>query len=196
MADYVIAGLGNPGNEHADDRHNVGFWVVDRLARRHGIRLHGSRTATIGEGTIEDANIVLVKPRTFVNRSGSAIAPLLKRHGVPVENLIVAYDELDLPEARIRVRRKGGSGGHNGLRSIIASVGSGDFGRVRVGIGRPYANGVPTWDPDVVMRYVLSGPSKPGREALDDAVERACDAIEAIIRDGWERTMEAANRVE
>jgi PTH1 family peptidyl-tRNA hydrolase len=194
VIDYVIAGLGNPGSEHADQRHNVGFWGINRLAKRHSIGLKNSSLATAGKGRIAGAEAVLVKPRTFVNGSGRAIGPLLRREGVPVENLIVIYDELDLPEGRIRLRPRGGDGGHNGLKSIIEATGSDAFGRIRVGIGRPKDHfGVPTWDPEIVVRWVLAQPPKASREVLDAAIERACQAIEAIITAGWDRAMNTFN---
>ncbi len=196
MTAYVIAGLGNPGTEHAGQRHNVGFWAADAFAKRHGISFKTGSNDWTGKGKALDAEVAVIKPRTFMNKSGQAIAPLLRKEGLTVENLIVVYDELDLPEGRIRIRPKGGPGGHNGLKSIIASCGSSDFGRIRIGIGRPYHNGVPTWDGEHVMRYVLGNPPKQGREVLDDAVERACDAIEAVIARGWERAMDVYNRNE
>jgi PTH1 family peptidyl-tRNA hydrolase len=196
MTDFVIAGLGNPGAEHAGQRHNVGFWAADHLARRHGISLKTNSNAWTGKGRIFDAEVSIIKPRTWMNSSGKAIAPLLQKEGVSPDQLIVLYDELDLPEGKLRMRPKGSAGGHNGLKSIIASIGSSDFGRVRIGIGRPYHNGVPTWDGEHVMRYVLGDPPKQGRLALEEAVERACDAIEAVITRGWERAMDVYNRSE
>lgn len=196
MTDFVIAGLGNPGPEHAGQRHNVGFWAADRLAKRHGISLKTNSNAWTGKGRILEVDVAIIKPRTWMNKSGQAIAPLLKKEGLPPEKLIVLYDELDLPEGRLRIRPRGGPGGHNGLKSIIASCGSSDFGRIRIGIGRPYHNGVPTWDGEHVMRYVLGDPPKQGRLVLEETVERACDAIEAIIARGWERAMDVFNRNE
>jgi PTH1 family peptidyl-tRNA hydrolase len=196
VTDFLIAGLGNPGNEHTGNRHNVGFWAVNRLARRHGINLKANRNDWTGKGHIGSAEVVLTRPKTWMNRSGIAIAPLLRKEDLPVEKLIVVYDELDLPEGRIRIRPKGGSGGHNGLRSIISSTAGSDFGRIRIGIGRPLYLGVPTWDPDIVMRWVLGDPPRAGREVLEQAVERACDAIEAVIERGWERAMDVYNRDE
>lgn len=196
MTDFVIAGLGNPGEEHAGQRHNVGFWAANLLAKRHGISLKTGSNAWTGKGRVCDAEVAITRPRTWMNLSGKAIAPLLRKEGVPVEKLIVVYDELDLPEGRIRIKPNGGAGGHNGLKSIIASTGSSDFGRVRVGIGRPYHNGAPTWDGEHVMRWVLGNPPKQGREVLEDAIERACDAIEAVITKGWERAMDVYNRNE
>ena len=195
-ADYVIAGLGNPGASYANHRHNAGARALSRLARRHGIGLHAGRSASTAKGRIGDAEVLLVRPRGYYNSSGPAIAPLLRKDGVAVENLIVIYDDLDLAEGRIRLRPRGSAGGNNGLKSIIQATGSSDFGRIRIGIGRPLDRGVPSWDPDVVMRYVLSEPSRAGRALLDAAAERACDAIQAIIGQGWERAMDIFNRRE
>ena len=196
MTEYVVVGLGNPGAEYARHRHNVGGRCVNRLAKRHAIELRASRAASTGKGRVAEAEVMLVRSRGFYNGTGQVIAPILKRERVAIENLIVVYDDLDLPEGRIRLRPSGSAAGNNGLKSIIAATGSKEFGRVRIGIGRPLAQGVPTWDPDVVMRYVLAEPPRAGREAMAAAVERACDAVEAVIRDGWERAMNAYNTAE
>jgi peptidyl-tRNA hydrolase, PTH1 family len=194
VTDYIISGIGNPGAQHAGQRHNAGFWLIDALAKRHGISLKSSTLAHTGKGEIGGAEVLLMKPRTYVNSSGKAIGPAMRREGVPAERVIVAYDDLDLPEGRLRLRPKGGAGGHNGLKSIIDAAGSGDFGRVRLGIGRPYHQGVPTWDPELVVRYVLDNPQKASKEALDESIQRACDAIELIIREGWDKAMDVYNR--
>ncbi|HLF79871.1 MAG TPA: aminoacyl-tRNA hydrolase [Dehalococcoidia bacterium] len=194
MTDFVIMGQGNPGREHAEQRHNLGFWVVNRLAKRHGISMHSGRVADTGHGRIDEADVVLVKPKTYYNGTGQAIAPILKRERVPMEKLIVVYDDLDLGQGRLRLRPKGSDGGNNGLKSIIAATGSREFGRIRVGVGRPKAQGVPTWDQDYVIRWLLSRPPKESREILDEAVERACDAVETVIKDGWDRAMDVYNR--
>jgi PTH1 family peptidyl-tRNA hydrolase len=193
MTDYLIVGLGNPGPQHANQRHNIGFWTLNRLAKRLSVDFKAGRNASTAAGRLADAGVVLVKPRTFVNRSGPAVAELMRRENVDLGHVIVIYDELDLPEGVIRLRSQGGHGGHNGLRSIIAATGSGGFGRIRIGIGRPLDRGVPTWDPEVVMRYVLGRPPKASQEVLDAAVERAADAIEAVIADGWDRAMNKYN---
>lgn len=195
VIDFVIAGLGNPGKEHESDRHNVGFWCVEQLARRCQSKLRKSGQAMVGDGVLKSANVCLVEPLTFMNRSGSAIAPLLRKDGIPTSKLIVVYDDLDLPSGKVRLRPNGGNGGHNGIRSIIdATGGQTDFGRVRIGIGRPREHGVPSWDPEVVRRYVMGAPQGEEKKMLDDAIERACDAIEAIIEIGWERAMNHHNR--
>ena len=192
----LIVGLGNPGGAYAGHRHNVGFWCVNRLARRHGIELKAGKLASSGRGRIAGVEVVLVKPRTFVNASGDAVQELAGREGIPISDVVVIYDELDLPEGRIRLRRSGGDGGHNGLKSIIAATGSGDFGRVRIGIGRPEVRGVPSWDPDVVARYVLASPPRVSREALEAAADRACDAIEWVLTAGFESAMNRFNAAE
>lgn len=194
LADKImVVGLGNPGPEYAGHRHNVGFWTVNRLASRHGIKLDASKNASVGKGRIGDIEVVLVKPRTYVNRSGLAVAPLMQRESVPIEHVIVIYDELDLPEGRIRLRLKGSHNGYNGLKSIIAETGSSDFGRIRIGIGRPTVDGEPSWDPDVIAAYVLSNPPRAGKEALEAAAERAADALEALAATGWDRAMNVFN---
>ncbi len=192
-AERLIVGMGNPGAEYADHRHNVGYWTLNRLARRHGIDLKAGGQAATGRGRISGVEVLLAKPRTFVNRSGEAVRPLLARERLSVTDLIVVYDDLDLPEGRIRLRPRGGDGGYNGLKSIIAATGSGDFCRVRIGIGRPVVNGEPSWDPEVVARYVLSPPTKAAREVLEAAAERACDAIELALAEGFEAAMNRFN---
>jgi peptidyl-tRNA hydrolase, PTH1 family len=194
VSDYLVAGLGNPGAEYAGHRHNVGAAVVNKLASGYKTDLRSGSVAAAGLATIQGARVVLVKPRTFYNGSGRAVMHYRKRENVPVENVIVVYDDLDLPPGRLRLRPRGSDGGNNGLKSIIEATGSHAFGRIRIGIGRPLHMGVPSWDPDIVMRYVLSAPPSQEREALDRAIERACDAVEAIIRGGWERAMDVYNR--
>ncbi|HWO72013.1 MAG TPA: aminoacyl-tRNA hydrolase [Dehalococcoidia bacterium] len=196
---YLVVGLGNPGPKYAATRHNAGFRAIDALARRHGIDLKGPRfwqrnLAEAGKGRIAGAEAILVKPQTFYNASGRAVQHFMARERIRPENVIVVYDDLDLPEGRLRLRPEGSHGGNNGLKSIIDAIGRTDFGRVRVGIGRPLHHGVPSWDPDVVMRYVLSAPEGESKARLEEAIERACDAVEAVIRDGWERAMDVHNR--
>ncbi len=190
-ADWLIVGLGNPGEQYARNRHNVGFWVVNDLAKRSGAQLKvtGS-TMHIGVGQFADARVALVKPKTFVNLSGKAVAQALQWTGCDLPHTIVVYDELDLPAGALRIRAGGGHGGHNGLKSIGQAVGL-DFVRVRIGIGRPLAGGEPSWDPDVVAGWVLSNPHGEDRRVLEEAVRQAADAIEAVIQEGVDA---AANR--
>jgi PTH1 family peptidyl-tRNA hydrolase len=198
VTDFLIVGLGNPGRKYAESRHNVGFRTIDALARRHDIRLQGPKfwqrsLAEAGRGRIGDAEVILIKPQTFYNNTGRAVQHFMAKERVKPGGIIVIYDDLDLAEGRIRMRPNGSHGGNNGLKSIIDVAGN-EFGRIRVGIGRPLDKGVPSWDPDVVIRYVLAAPPRESLPVLESAMDRVCDAIEAIIRDGWERAMEVYNR--
>ena len=183
----VIVGLGNPGPEYSGTRHNAGFWCIDALADRHGITLgRRNRSAIIGEGEIEDESAVLVKPRTYVNRSGAAISYLKARYSLPAEKLLVVCDDINLAPGKLRLRRKGSAGGHNGIKSVIEAAGSQDFPRLRIGVGRP---------PEGTgqIEHVI-GPMDPGdREVVDDAVERAADAIACLLSEGIDETMSRYN---
>lgn len=193
VSDFLVMGQGNPGAEHARQRHNVGFWCVNRLARRFGATFSHGRLASTARARIAGRDVLLVKPRTWYNATGRAVISLMQRELVPIQNVIVIYDDLDLPEGRVRLRPRGGDGGNNGLKSVIAETGSREFGRVRIGVGRPWVNKMPSWDPDVIVGYLLAEPPRESREVLERAIERACDAIEAVIRDGWERAMNVYN---
>ena len=149
----------------------------------------------IGVGTLQGERVALVKPRTFVNASGKAVAQALQWTGCALDHTIVIYDELDMSAGALRVREKGGHGGHNGLRSIGTSVGM-DFIRIRVGIGRPTLNGEPTWEPEVVAKWVLGNPYGADRTLLEDTARLAADAVEAIIREGPEAAGSHFNRRE
>jgi PTH1 family peptidyl-tRNA hydrolase len=190
---WLILGLGNPGSDYSHNRHNVGYWCVNRLARLHGINLKARRLATIGEGSIGSQSVLLAKPRTYVNRSGHAAAALLRHTGLDPDHLLVICDDLDLPLGRLRLRSDGGHGGHNGLRSITRIVGSGDFPRLRIGIDRPTDGGEPSWDPDVVALWVLSDPTPEDAKILHASVAVATDVIEMSVRDGVQTAMNRFN---
>jgi PTH1 family peptidyl-tRNA hydrolase len=191
---WLIVGLGNPGPAYAHNRHNVGYWCVNRLARLYGIQLKTRRLAALGEGQIAGASVMLVKPRTYVNNSGHAVAAALKHSGVPPEHTLIIYDELDLPAGRLRVKAKGGHGGHNGIRSIAGAIASSDFPRIRVGIGRPFVDGEPVWDPEVVALWVLSDPPPQEAETLQQATGRAAQAVELVLAEGVEAAMNRYNK--
>jgi len=187
---YIIVGLGNPGTEYEATRHNVGFMVIDRLSREYGIRLDKkSRLARWGEGALAGENVVLLKPLTFMNNSGLAVREILKGKGVELDRLIVIYDDLDLEPGRIRIRPDGGSGGHKGIQSIVGHLGSRDFLRVRIGIGRPSGR-------QDARDYVLHPFAKREREDVDFAIIKAADAVTFIIEHGVERAMNEFNRKE
>lgn len=193
-APRLIIGLGNPGRDNAHNRHNVGFWLVNRLARRYGIPLNTrTRLATIGEGRIEGREALLAKPRTYLNRSGEAAAALARRYSARQEEILIICDSLDLPVGTLRIRPKGGHGGHNGLRSIVSRLGTSDFPRIRIGIGRPLVRGEPSYDPAVIAEYVLGDPPPEERAALDKAVARGVEAVALMMTEGVEAAMNRFN---
>jgi PTH1 family peptidyl-tRNA hydrolase len=178
----LVVGLGNPGPEYAGTRHNVGFRVVELLATRAGggkFSRHRKANAEVLEGRLGERRVVLAKPRTYMNVSGGPVAGLLKYYSVPVEDLVVVHDELDLEFGVVRLKRGGGEGGHNGLRSVSSSLGSKDYLRVRLGIGRPPGRQDPA-------DYVLKRFSAVEGKELDFIVDLAADATEALLADGLE----------
>lgn len=183
----VVVGLGNPGPEYTRSRHNVGFMCADWLAKEHRITLSEKRRFVIlGEGQIEGQPVVLAKPRTFVNRSGQAVHYLLNRYKVTPDALLVIYDDMDLPVGKVRLRPGGSAGGHNGIKSIIESIGTQDFPRIRLGIGKPAGEG------DAVG-HVLGGFSRDEESAVKEQVTKACAIVSAILRDGLDKAMSQFN---
>jgi PTH1 family peptidyl-tRNA hydrolase len=184
----LIIGLGNPGGEYANTRHNVGWMCLAELERRGRFRRERREgQARVREGSIDGYDIVLARPQTFMNLSGRAALPLLRRFGVPVEDLIVVHDDIDLAFGRLRLKRGGGSGGNNGVRSLVASLQSPEFMRVRIGMGRP-PEGVEAID------HVLSTFPPDQRERLPAILKRAADAAMSLMRDGLEPSMTEFNR--
>lgn len=187
MSPFLIAGLGNPGQEHRENRHNVGFMVVDRLAKTEGISITRTKNrAFFGKGEIKDQSVILVKPQTYMNRSGEAISQLVRFFKISTSNVLVVYDDLDLPLGSIRLRQKGGSGGHNGMKSIIRHLGN-DFPRLRLGIGRPPGK----MDP---AAYVLQDFSKQELMMIDELIDDAVATIEGFIELGVDRAMTYYNK--
>jgi PTH1 family peptidyl-tRNA hydrolase len=182
---WLVVGLGNPGREYAGNRHNAGFLVADLLAARVGARFsrHRNVMAEAAEGRLgvgaDAARLVLMKPMTYMNLSGGPIAGLARFYKVPLDRIIAVHDELDIPYGQLRLKRGGGEGGHNGLRSMSRSLGSKDYIRVRVGIGRPPGRQDPA-------DYVLSDFSTVERKELESLVDRAADAVEAVMERGLE----------
>ena len=182
-APWLLVGLGNPGREYAGNRHNVGFLVADELASRVGAKFgrHKRAVAEVAEGRLGfgGPRVILVKPLTFMNLSGSPVASLAQFFKVPVENVVAVHDELDVPFGQVRVKRGGGEGGHNGLRSMSKSLGSKEYARVRFGIGRPPGRQDPA-------DYVLSDFSGTDRKELPFLLDRAADVAEAVVLEGVE----------
>jgi peptidyl-tRNA hydrolase, PTH1 family len=184
---HLVVGLGNPGEQYADNRHNLGFMVADELARRGRAGAPRAKFgAEIAEATISGNRILLCKPQEYMNVSGQAVARVAGFWKVPVSDTIVVHDELDLPYERMKLGAGGGPGGHNGLKSIISALGDPGFARVRIGIGRP----APGRDP---ADWVLSDFSRAEAAVLPELIVRAADAVEAIIKDGLTTAMNRFN---
>jgi len=185
---WVVCGLGNPGPEYARSRHNVGFMVVDCLAERADVAWNASRrSALVGQTRLRGDRVLLVKPLTYVNRSGYALAGILYAHQVMPAQVVTVSDDVDLSVGRLRVARKGGAGGHRGLQSVIMSLGSEEFPRIRVGIGRP-GRGCSMAD------YVLEPLEGYEWQELTLAVPIAADAVESVVTEGVEKAMERFNQ--
>ncbi len=184
---FLIVGLGNPGRSYRANRHNAGYHVLDQLASAWGISFRRRQSESLLTDVHRGADrVVLAKPQTFMNRSGRAVAGLVRYYKLPLENLLVVYDDLDLPLAELRMRPEGGAGGHKGMRSLIDQLGSGGFPRLRIGIDRPPGR----MDP---ADYVLQDFSEAEREAVELAIRRAIGCIEHFIREGIQAAMTWCN---
>ncbi len=186
---HLIVGLGNPGDEYAATRHNIGFCVVDALAGKLGLAFRAKRRLTSAVADVKDANgkLVLAKPLTFMNCSGDAVGALMQADGIGIERLLVVVDDADLELGQLRLRGNGSSGGHRGLASVIAAVGSEEFARLRVGIGRGGRGG------KILRDYVLEPFAKSEQEAVGEATSRAVEAAESWRRDGLQKAMNLVN---
>ncbi|HZR11803.1 MAG TPA: aminoacyl-tRNA hydrolase [Acidimicrobiia bacterium] len=186
-ADLLVVGLGNPGAEYARTRHNVGAEVVELLAARHGGRLRKSKErALVDEVRVDGRRLALAVPLTYMNDSGQAVAPLVRRFGVGPEHLVVVHDELDLPVAALRIKAGGGLAGHNGLRSIKSHLHTDAFLRVRIGVDKPVTK-------ERGADHVLNKFSKRERAEVDVTIEQAADAVETILREGVDAAMNRFN---
>ncbi len=185
----LVVGLGNPGAEYSETRHNVGAWCIERLAARYGRKLERDKRVSRATIEVDGVPLHLARPRTYYNESGGPVAAELRRLRLSRSQLLVVYDEIDLPLRAVRMRPHGGHGGNNGMRSVLAAVGGNDIARIRIGIDRPYDDGVPVRDPDRVAAWVLSQPGRDERATLDAAVEAVADAIELAVREGVEVAM-------
>lgn len=181
----MIVGLGNPGRKYSHTRHNIGFKVLEELARRHRIEKEESRyDAIVGHLRINQEKLLLVKPLTFMNLSARAVRPLFNWYKLELFELLLVYDDMDLPVGSLRIRARGGAGGHKGMHSICESLGSREFPRIRIGIGRP---------PGGAIDWVLSEFSAAEKEIMQKAVEKAADAIECWAKNGIDACMNAYN---
>ena len=185
----LIVGLGNPGKEYESTRHNLGFMLIDKLAHEEGINVNSRECSSlVGRGVIEGARTKLVKPQTFMNLSGHAVACLLAKieSESPIDELVVISDDLALPIGKIRIRERGSAGGHNGLKSIIASIGTDEFIRLRIGIQPEH----PISDS---KRFVLDSFARSERTIVEETIAQSADAIRTIIRDGALKAMSVFN---
>lgn len=190
---WLIVGIGNPGEKYANNRHNIGFMCLDEFSRTHKISLAKSRyRAKTGEGQIEGKEVVLAKPLTFVNLSGEAVGKLVRKYGVKPEYLIVVLDDLDLPLGRIRLR-VGGSSGHNGIKSIVANIGTEEFIRLRVGIGRPEEEDVGKSDRGDVINHVLGDFSPDERKLIGKLLPTVSEALSTLLAEGLTAAMNKYN---
>ena len=184
---FIIAGLGNPGSKYDNTRHNVGFNAIDLLSRKHGIKVSKLKhKALIGDGMIKNERVLLVKPQTFMNLSGESIRDLVEWFKVPMEKLILIYDDVDLPLGKVRIRPGGSSGTHNGMRSVIFQLQKDDFPRIRIGIDRAPEG----WE---LADYVLSRFNSDEGKIINAGVSNAADAAEVIVSSGVNAAMNLYN---
>lgn len=187
-ADWLIVGLGNPGEEYRQTPHNLGFLTVERLSEDAGVRVtRPEENALVGSGQIGGRQALLAKPLSFVNRSGGPVKRLLRRYGLTPHQLLVVYDELDLAWGRLRLKQKGSAAGHNGMQSIIDALGTSEFPRLRIGIhpGHPVSNGA---------RYVLRPFTRDEIEEVEEIVGRAAEVVRHALAEGTEKAMARSNR--
>lgn len=182
---YIIAGLGNPGSKYENTRHNMGFKAIDAMASEFGIDVNRAKfKGLIGEGRIGNEKVILLKPQTYMNLSGQSVREIMNFYKIPEENLIVIYDDFDLPIGSIRVRKSGGPGTHNGMKSVVQELGSRKFPRVRVGIGSSDGS---------TIQFVIGKVGKDEQQILNEAAEAAASAAADIIRIGIENAMNIHN---
>lgn len=183
---FIIVGLGNPGKKYESTRHNVGFMAIDRLADKFGIKIDKIKyKAVLGEGVIAGRKVILVKPQTYMNLSGETVMGICNFYQLPMENLIVIYDDIDTDFAKLRIRKKGSAGTHNGMRNIIYLLAKDDFPRVRIGIGKSSQK--------ELKDYVLQRFSKDEMIEMDETLDRTVLAVEQIIESGIEIAMNRFN---
>jgi len=185
---FLVAGLGNPGEEYALTPHNLGFLTIDRLAERHGIRVNRKDSrALVGVGEIDGHPVTLAKPQTYMNLSGTSLALLMEKHSIDVSSLVVVYDELDLGWKALKIKPKGSAAGHKGMQSVIGNLKTSEIVRVRLGIhpDHPLPSG---------MEYLLAPLKRSQMKELDEFIDYAADAVRAIIAEGVEKAMTKFNR--
>ncbi|MEW6145596.1 MAG: aminoacyl-tRNA hydrolase [Thermodesulfobacteriota bacterium] len=183
----LVVGLGNPGSEYASTKHNLGYLTVDEIGKRAGVDLKKKKFKGVyGEGALNNDKLILLKPETYMNRSGESVSSAASFYNIPAENIIIVHDELDLPAGTVRIKAGGGSAGHKGITSVMNELGSGDFVRVRIGIGKPKRK-------SGTVSHVLSKFNKAESEVARESVLRAADAVFEIIQEGLQKAMNKFN---
>ena len=191
----LIVGMGNPGKAYAHNRHNIGFRCINHLAKVHSIAAKRRQCqCQVGIGEVAGVELLLAKPRTFVNRSGEAVSRLMRRYGIGIDDLLVIHDDLDLPPGKLRVRQGGSSGGHKGIDSILSALGSQDFPRIKVGIGRPTEeDGTRVTDEDAIINYVLGDFTPQEDKTIKPVIARVAEAVNCILAEGITAAMNKFN---
>jgi len=190
----LIVGLGNPGRDYVNNRHNAGFKCVDLFAREHGISLTQRRAhSKLGTGEVSGTKIVLAKPQTFMNLSGEAVSALVRRYKISAKDILVIYDDLDLPLGKIRIRERGSSGGHNGLKSIISHLGTQEFPRIKVGIASHEGNDSSSAPKVEAIEHVLSNFTEAEKTVMREVYLKVAAAIECILTEGIAAAMNKYN---
>lgn len=184
---YLIVGLGNPENEYSNTRHNMGFDTINKLAKKNNIEINKSKFKGLyGTGIIQDKKAILLKPQTYMNLSGESVREAIDFYHINPEEIIIIYDDIDTEKGNIRIRKKGGPGSHNGMKSIVENIQTTNFGRIRVGIGQPeYKNDM--------INYVIGKISEEEQKTLQEGVNKAAEAIEEILKSGIDIAMNKFN---
>ena len=184
---YLIVGLGNPEGEYSNSRHNMGFDTINKIAEKLDVKISREKYKGLyGETTINNEKVILLKPQTYMNLSGDSIIQFKNFYKIPDENIIIIYDDMDIEKGNIKIRKQGGPGSHNGMKSVIDVLNTDVFPRIRIGIGRPMFK-------EMTIAYVLEKISKEEREILDKAIDKAADATIDIIEKGIDKTMNMYN---
>lgn len=184
---YLIVGLGNPEEDYSKTRHNMGFNTINKIAEKYGIEMNKKKFDSLyGEGMIENQKVILLKPQTYMNLSGRAIVQVVNFYKIPLENVCVIYDDMDIEPGQIKIRKKGGAGSHNGMKSVVTELNSEEFARIRVGIGTPKFK-------DDSINYVIGAIPEEEQKVLDEGTTKAKEAMIVLLKDGIDNAMNKFN---
>lgn len=184
---YLIVGLGNPEKEYANTRHNMGFDTINEIAEKNNIEINKNKFKGLYEKTnIQNKNVILLKPQTYMNSSGESVKEIVNFYGIETQNIIIIYDDMDIEKGTIKIRKKGGPGSHNGMKSIVQELGTTDFPRIRVGIGKPEFK-------NDMINYVIGKIHKEEQDILKQGTKKAAEAVEEILKNGIDSAMNKFN---